>query len=90
MLRVCCFCDKIHDDAGGLWRERRGFAPDASREAAILSYTCCHRCFEADPRATSFRARQAEASASPYPNHSSVRGSGSARSWRQSTWRAAS
>jgi hypothetical protein len=62
VVRVCCFCDMVHDDAIGLWQERRNFVPRAGNagQAAILSYTCCHRCFEADPRASVFRARQSE------------------------------
>ena len=62
MVRVCCFCDMVHDEAIGLWRERRNLVPRAGKtgEAAILSYTCCRRCFEADPRASVFRARQSE------------------------------
>jgi hypothetical protein len=65
MVRVCCFCDKIHDDAIGRWQEHRGCAsPDATGENLILSYTCCHQCFNADPRANVFRARQSRSAAS--------------------------
>ena len=56
MVRVCCFCDKIHDDAIGLWQEQRGDASScAMGESLILSYTCCHQCFNVDPRASVFR-----------------------------------
>jgi hypothetical protein len=65
MIRICCFCDKVHDDAVGLWQERRCFASaGAHGEAAILWYTCCRQCFQVDPRASVFRARQSEPSAS--------------------------
>lgn len=66
MVRICCFCDMVHDEAVGLWQERRNFVPSAgmTEEAAILSYTCCRQCFEADPRASVFRARRSESSGS--------------------------
>jgi hypothetical protein len=71
MLLVCCFCDKVHDDAMSQARERlwqdlqvynalRG----PKREDTILSYTCCHVCLQRDPRAIVFRARQSETPAS--------------------------
>jgi hypothetical protein len=85
MVRVCCFCDKVRNDAIGLWQEHRGLAPAcASGPSVILSYTCCHQCFEADPDANVFRARQRRSSASVY-------GIGrSARSPRYNVLRAAS
>ena len=58
MVRVCCFCEMVHDEAIGLWRERRNAGIPG--EPAILSYTCCLHCFEADPRASVFRARRNE------------------------------
>ena len=58
MVRVCCFCEMVHDEAIGLWRERRNAGIPG--EPAILSYTCCLQCFEADPRASVFRARRNE------------------------------
>ena len=66
MVRVCCFCDMVHDEAIDLWRERRNVVSSAGipEEAAILSYTCCRQCFEADPRASVFRARRHEANGS--------------------------
>ena len=66
MVRVCCFCDMVHDEAMGLWQEWGNFVPPDGTpgEAAILSYTCCRRCFEADPRASVFRARRSEPSGS--------------------------
>jgi hypothetical protein len=63
MVRVCCFCDMVHDEAIGLWRERRNAGIPG--EAAILSYTCCLDCFEVDPRASVFRARRNEPKGSP-------------------------
>jgi len=67
MVRVCCFCDKIHDDAIGLWQERRGsVSGNSTGESAILSYTCCHHCLDADPRADVFRARERQSTASLY------------------------
>ncbi len=74
MVRVCCFCDKIHDDAIGLWQEQRGCAsPYATGESIILSYTCCHQCFSADPRANVFRARRSQSTASLYGTSRSAR-----------------
>jgi hypothetical protein len=66
MVRVCCFCDMVHDEAMGRWQEGRKFVPTAGGrgEAAILSYTCCRECFEADPRASVFRARRSQSSGS--------------------------
>jgi hypothetical protein len=94
MLRVCCFCDKVRDDAQGAidrWQERQRVAsPDSPGETAILSYTCCHQCFEADPRANVFRARQSEDRASVDGRSPRVRFSPRAHSWRHSVLRAAS
>ena len=66
MVHVCCFCDMVHDEAIGLWQERRDLVPSAgpAGEAAILFYTCCRQCFDADPSASVFRARRSEASGS--------------------------
>jgi hypothetical protein len=68
MVRVCCFCDMVHDEAIGLWQEWSNVVPSTGGTglAAILSYTCCHRCFEADPGASVFRARQSEPIDSPH------------------------
>jgi hypothetical protein len=70
MVRICCFCDMVHDEAIGLWRERRNFVPRAGTtgEGTILSYTCCCQCFEADPRASVFRARGSEPSGGLHSN----------------------
>jgi hypothetical protein len=94
MLRVCCFCDKVRDDAPDameLWQERQGVASSgACAEAAILSYTCCRHCLEADPSASVFRARQSEPIGSLHDSHPRFRSPASARSWRHSVSRAAS
>jgi hypothetical protein len=61
MIRVCCFCDKIHDEAIGVWQhQRRHASAYVSEGSVILSYTCCRQCLDADPRANVFRARQSQ------------------------------
>jgi len=71
MLLVCCFCDKVHDDAASQARERPwqdlqvyNAARRLKREDTILSYTCCQECLQRDPRAIVFRARRNETPAS--------------------------
>ena len=71
MLLVCCFCDKVHDDAMSqarerLWQDLRVYNAlrNPRREDTILSYTCCHECLQRDPRAIVFRTRQNETPAS--------------------------
>lgn len=64
MLLVCCFCDKVCDDTMDQthWQDLRtdtGFR-QVQREHNVLSYTCCHHCFQRDPRATAFRTRQSQ------------------------------
>jgi hypothetical protein len=86
MLRVCCFCDKVRDDAQdamGFWQERQHLPlVGAPSEAATLSYTCCHQCFDEDPRASVFRSRHGKPDASLYRSHLSARRTPRARSWR--------
>lgn len=70
MLLVCCFCDKVHDDATSharerLWQDLRVYnaVRNPKREDTIFSYTCCQECLQRDPRAIVFRARRNETTA---------------------------
>lgn len=70
-LPICCFCEKVRDDAGvvsgeGLWQDVkiymavRGLRP----RNTVFAYGCCPRCLAEDPRAIAFRTRGSQ-SASP-------------------------
>jgi hypothetical protein len=65
MLLVCCFCDKVRDDAMDHvgehpWQDLQLYTASRKpkREDTILSYTCCDECLRGDPRAFVFRVRQ--------------------------------
>lgn len=67
VLPICCFCEKVRDDAGtgageGIWQDMK------SRELrpldTIFSYGCCPDCLADDPRAVAFRTRRSRSGAS--------------------------
>jgi hypothetical protein len=71
ILRICCFCEKVHDgartEAGeGLWQERkistvsRGLRPLNT----ILAYSCCADCLTGEPQAIAFRSRRSQSGGS--------------------------
>jgi hypothetical protein len=60
MLLICCFCDKVCDQALGhrnaaAWKDLQ---EAKKRTDAILAYTCCDNCLLHDPHAAAFRTRQ--------------------------------
>jgi hypothetical protein len=71
ILRICCFCEKVHDgartEAGeGLWQEKKistvshGLRPLNT----ILAYSCCSDCLTDEPHAIAFRSRRSQSGAS--------------------------
>ena len=66
MLLVCCFCDKVCNNTmrQSQWQLHLYLAShNLKREDTVLSYTCCHDCFQGDPHAIAFRIRQSESRA---------------------------
>ena len=68
MLLICCFCDKVCDEALGdrnaaAWKD---FQEAKKRMDAIFAYTCCDNCLLHNPHAGAFRIRQlSQAHSSP-------------------------
>lgn len=71
ILPICCFCEKVHDDARteageGLWQDMkismvsRGLGPMNT----IFAYSCCPDCLTDDPRAIAYRTRRSRQSGS--------------------------
>ncbi|HLZ34764.1 MAG TPA: hypothetical protein VKP13_12150 [Nitrospira sp.] len=64
ILPVCCFCQKIRDDAGtgvgqGDWKNLENYliAQELRREDITFSHTYCDDCLRVDPRAIAIRTQ---------------------------------
>jgi len=71
ILPICCFCEKVRDDAEteageGLWQDMkthmgsRGLRPLNT----TFAYSCCPACLTDNPQASAFRTRKSQSGAS--------------------------
>jgi hypothetical protein len=75
ILPVCCFCDKVRDDARnetahGLWQDLQLYMVlrKLRPEDIVIAYTCCRDCLKRDPRAIAFRRRCSQSLSSVLDN----------------------
>ena len=78
ILRICCFCEKVHDgartEAGeGLWQDMKLYTVSRGLKSlnAIFAYSCCSDCLTDEPHAMAFRSRRSESAASIHENRES-------------------
>lgn len=61
ILPVCCFCEKVRDDAGeGQWQDMKIYKVSRGLRPldTVFAYGCCPDCLTDDPRAIAFRTRR--------------------------------
>jgi hypothetical protein len=80
ILPICCFCEKVRDDAGteageGLWQDMKIYMVSRGLRPLTTSfaYGCCPDCLTDDPRATAFRTRRSQSGSSIYDNRELAR-----------------
>ena len=80
ILRICCFCEKVHDGAStetseGLWQDMKSYT--GSRELTtlntIFAYSCCSDCLTDEPHAIAFRSRRSQSGSSIHDHRESPR-----------------
>lgn len=80
ILPICCFCEKVRDDAGteageGLWQDMKSHMVSRGLRPlnTILAYGCCPDCLTDDPRAIAFRTRSSRSGSFVRENRQSLR-----------------
>jgi hypothetical protein len=80
ILRICCFCEKVHDgattEAGkGVWQDRKFYTVSRGLRPlnTIFAYSCCSNCLTNEPDAIAFRSRRSQSGASIRANRESPR-----------------
>ena len=65
VLPICCFCEKVRDDAGseageGLWQDMKSHMGSRGLRPlnTIFAYSCCPDCLTDNPHASTFRTRR--------------------------------
>jgi hypothetical protein len=71
VLPICCFCEKVDDDAGTgageePWQDMKSYKVNRVLRPldTVFAYGCCPDCLADDPRAITFRRRMHPSSAS--------------------------
>jgi hypothetical protein len=80
ILRICCFCEKVHDgartEAGErLWQDRGTYMVSHGLRPLNTSfaYSCCADCLTDESDAIAFRSRRSQSGASIRTNRESPR-----------------
>ena len=80
ILRICCFCEKVHDgartEAGeGLWQDRKIYTVSRGLRPlnTIFAYSCCSDCLTDEPDAIAFRSRRSQPGTSIRADRESLR-----------------
>ena len=78
ILPICCFCEKIHDDARteageGLWQDMKIYTVSRGLRPmnTVFAYGCCPDCLTGDPHAIAFRTRRSRSGSSIRDNRES-------------------
>ena len=80
ILRICCFCEKVHDGARadaaeGLWQDMKIYTASRGRRPlnTVFAYSCCSDCLTDEPHAIAFRLRRSQSGSSIHDNRESPR-----------------